>query len=276
VMNEMEEEWEQFGETMSVAPGTPGTVAIGFCMPDSAYVLKVVRDKPTEGYKWGEFSGVESVLRKYNQVHEINRTDSMLDSIVYYNFRLRVDWFASDLKELLLEQAGGSVRVDDQDLVFKYLIVQRKLTPLPIYLETASQKQKETVMVNLGYCIRNNAAGNIFNRDLDARNYGVSSMSKVYLFDYDAIEPLTEIKVRTNLDRIDGEEDIPDWYFEDGVIFLPEELTTGLCLPFRELRRLFSEEHKDLHTVTYWESIQKDLNNDIVPFVSVYPDSERL
>ncbi len=276
VMNEMEEEWEKFGDTMSVAPGTPGTVAIGFCMPDSAYVLKVVRDKPTEGYKWGEFSGVESVLRKYNQVHEINRTDSMLDSIVYYNFRLRLDWFTDDLKEQLLDQAGGSVRVDNQDLVFKYLIVQRKLTPLPIYLETASEKQQQTVMVNLGYCIRNNAAGNIFNRDLDARNYGVSSMSKVYLFDYDAIEPLTEIKVRTNLDRIDGEEDIPDWYFEDGVIFLPEELTTGLCLPFRELRRLFSDEHKQLHTVDYWESIQKDLNNNIVPSVSVYPDSERL
>ena len=276
VMNEMEVERDEFNKPLSVAPGTPGTVAIGFCMPDSAYVLKVVRDKPTEGYKWGEFAGVESVLRKYNQVHEINRTDSMLDSIVYYNFRLKLSWFDQELKTLLLDHAGDSVRIDGKDLVFKYLIVQRKLTPLPIFLESANQRQKETVMVNLGYCIRNNAAGNIFNRDLDARNYGVSSMRKVYLFDYDAIEPLTDIKIRTNLDRIDGEEDIPDWYFEDGVVFLPEELTTGLCLPFRELRRLFSDEHRELHSVAYWESIQRDLNNQIVPSVSVYPDSERL
>ncbi|MBX2868571.1 MAG: bifunctional isocitrate dehydrogenase kinase/phosphatase [Acidiferrobacterales bacterium] len=276
VMNEIESERNQFAKPMSVAPGTPGTVAIGFCMPDSAYVLKVVRDKPTAGYKWGKFEGVESVLRKYNQVHEINRTDSMLDSIIYYNFRLRVDWFDHELKTLLLDQAADSVRVDGDDLIFKYLIVQRKLTPLPVYLETANQRQQETVMVNLGYCIKNNAAGNIFNRDLDARNYGVSSMRKVYLFDYDAIEPLTDVKIRTNLDRIEGEEDIPDWYFEDGVVFLPEELTTGLCLPFRELRRLFSDKHKDLHSVAYWEAIQTDLNNAKVPSVSVYPDSERL
>ena len=276
VMNEIESEWESHGKQLAIAPGTPGTVAIGFCMPDSAYVLKVVRDTPSKGYKWGKFDGIKSVLRKYTRVHEINRTDSMLDSIIYYNFRLEKSWFDNELLEQLLEYAADSVRLDEDSLVFKYLIVQRKLTPLPIYLEQASQKQKETIMVNLGYCIRNNAAGNIFNRDLDARNYGVSSKSKVYLFDYDAIESLTDVKIRTNLDRIEGEEDVPDWYFEDGPVFLPEELTTGLCLPYRELRRLFSDTHQALHTVDYWQGLQQDLERGEVPSVSVYPDSEKL
>ena len=276
VMNELEFEFEQDRLPMNVAPGTPGTVAIGFCTPSSAYILKVVRDTPTSGYKWGKFDGVESVLQKYAKVHEINRTDSMLDSIIYYNLRLQSSWFAPELLEQLLDSASESVQQDEDGIVFKYLIVQRKMTPLPIYLENASQKQAETAMINLGYCIRNNAAGNIFNRDLDARNYGVSSYSKVYLFDYDALEELTEVKIRTNTNRIDGEEDIPDWYFEDGVVFLPEELITGLCLPYRELRRLFAEQHQDLLTTDYWEMIQQSLEQGKVPRVSVYPDTEKL
>ena len=276
VMNELEAEFESGGRPMEVAPGKPGTVAIGFCMPDSSYVLKVIRDTPTGGYKWGKFDGVPSVLRKYTRVHEINRTDSMLDAIIFYNLRLNVSWFTGDLLDQMLEYARESVHRDGDALVFRYLIVQRRLTPLPVYLENATQKQAETAMVNLGYCIKNNAAGNIFNRDLDARNYGVTSYLKVYLYDYDALEDLTDVKIRTNTDRIDGEEDIPDWYFEDGVVFLPEELVAGLCLPYRELRRRFTEEHSMLLTVGYWESIQQDLLAGKVPVVSVYPDTERL
>lgn len=274
VMNELEAELQQ--QPMAIAPGTPGTVAIAFCAEQSVYILKVIRDTPGGGYKWGRFDGVESVLKKYTKVHEINRTDSMLDSIIYYNLRLKAVWFEPALLQQLLTFASESVGRDGDGIVFKYLIVQRRLTPLPVYLQHASRKQAETVMINLGYCIKNNAAGNIFNRDLDARNYGVSSYSKVYLFDYDALEKLTDVKIRTNTNREDGEEDIPDWYFEDGVVFLPEELTTGLCLPYRQLRRLFAAQHQALLTTEYWQSMQRDLSAGKVPSVSVYPDTERL
>ena len=98
----------------------------------------------------------------------------------------------------------------------------------------------------------------------------------MYLFDYDALEVLTEVKIRTNLDRIDGEEDIPDWYFEDGFVFLPEEIVSGLCLPYRNLRLLFSNSHPELLTVGYWLEIQQQLSAGVVPRVSVYADSEKL
>jgi len=52
----------------------------------------------------------------------------------------------------------------------------------------------------------------------------------VHLFDYDAVERLTDVKVRTNSDREPGEETVPDWFFEDGVVFLPEELEYGMQL----------------------------------------------
>lgn len=276
VMNELQGELEAGGEVFDTAVGFRGTVAIGFSAPASVYALKVIRDKPTEHYKWGAFDGIASVLQKYGRVHEINRTDSMLDNIIYYNIRLQADWFAPALCEELLAQAGETVSQQGKFLVFKHLIVQRKLVPLPIFLETASPAEAEAAIVNLGFCIKNNAAANIFNKDLDGRNYGVSRFGKIYLFDYDALEPLTEVKVRTNRDRFDGEEDIPDWFFEEGVIFLPEEIEVGLRIPNRDLRRLFREVHGDLLTADYWESVQRALLAGRVPRVRVYPESCRL
>ncbi len=187
VMRELESELVGSGMVLETAVGSKGTVAMGFASQNSAYNLKVIRDKPTRHYKWGEFEGLESVIRKYTRVHEINRTGSMLDSIIYYNVRLDRRWFSAALLEELLSHASMSVSINGNDVIFKYLIVQIKLTPLTVYLENANERQAETVIVNLGYCIKNNAAANIFNKDLDARNYGVSAFSMVYLFDYDAL-----------------------------------------------------------------------------------------
>lgn len=276
VMSELESDLIASETGLKTAPGSPGTVAMGFSAENSAYNLKVIRDKPTENYKWGEFKGIESVIRKYTRIHEINRTGSMLDSIIYYKVSLNRSWFSPELLEDLLSHAADTVSLSGEDVIFKYLIVQIKLTPLPVYLESATAKQAETAITNLGYCIRNNAAANIFNQDLDARNYGIGSYSKVYLFDYDALEELAEVKIRTNLDRFDGEEDIPDWFFEEGVVFLPEELISGLCISQRNLRDHFARRHASLMTTRYWLDIQQELQDGTIPSVSVYPDGERV
>ena len=276
VMSDLEAELTTTKQTFETAVGFRGTVAIGFSSPSSAYVLKVIRDKPTAEYKWGKFEGVDSVQRKYGQVHEINRTGSMLDNIIYYNLKLDKYWFKASLLEELLSEVSESVSLKGRDVIFKHLIVQRRMTPLPVFLETASRVEAETAVINLGHCIKNNAAANIFNKDLDGRNYGVSKFLKVYLFDYDALEPFTEVKIRTNTDRVDGEEDIPDWFFEDGTVFLPEEIEAGLRIHDRSLRRLFREVHGDLLTTDYWEGIQRDLRNGKVPWIRTYPDDRRL
>jgi len=200
----------------------------------------------------------------------------MLDNIIYYNVKLDRDWFAEDLLRELLDYAGDTVSAQKDYLVLRHLIVQPKMIPLPIFLETASHEAAVTAVVNLGHCIRNNAAANIFNKDLDGRNYGVSRFLKVYLFDYDALEPFTDVKIRTNTDRIEGEEDIPEWFFEDGVVFLPEEIESGLRIDDRSLRRVFREAHGDLLTTDYWEGVQRALLQGRVPRLRVYPEETRL
>jgi isocitrate dehydrogenase kinase/phosphatase len=276
VMNEIAREQMRTGELLDTAVGFRGTVAIGFSMPSSRYVLKVIRDAPTDGYKWGAFPGIAAVLDKYRLVHDSDRAGSMLDNIIYTNVKLPRGWFRPELLEELTRFASRSVVLQQDAVVFRTLICQMKLVPLPVFLETATAQEARAAVVNLGTCIKNNAAANIFNKDLDGRNYGVSRILKVHLFDYDAVEPLTDIKVRTNTTRIEGEEDIPDWYFEAGTIFLPEEMMVGLRIDDRELRRAFRDAHPELMAVDYWEGMQRALREGKVPKVRSYPTDLRL
>ncbi|MEQ1713623.1 MAG: isocitrate dehydrogenase kinase/phosphatase AceK regulatory subunit, partial [Hyphomicrobium sp.] len=158
VINEMAREQTRTGERLDTAVGFRGTVAIGFSMPSSRYVMKIIRDKPTAGYKWGTFAGVPAVIDKYRLVHDINRAGSMLDNIIYYNVRLNRDWFAPALLDELVAEAPSTVTVQGDGVVFKHIITQMKLIPLPVFLETASRVDAEAAVVNLGTCIKNNAA----------------------------------------------------------------------------------------------------------------------
>ena len=105
VMNEVRRHLGRNRERLDTAPGFPGTVAIAFTSPRSDYILKVIRDRPTVGYKWDSFEGVDVVLEKYKRVHEINRTGSMLDNILYYNLKLDCSWFKPELMQELLSAA---------------------------------------------------------------------------------------------------------------------------------------------------------------------------
>ncbi|MEL7137848.1 MAG: isocitrate dehydrogenase kinase/phosphatase AceK regulatory subunit [Pseudomonadota bacterium] len=276
VMEQIGDSLDTAGQPLDFAPGPRGSVAIGFTAPGLGYVLKVIRDTPTASYKWESYDGVASVLAKYSAVHEINRSGSMLDNIIYSNLSLPRDLFGEALLEELLGAADSTVTLHRGDVFFRHLIAQRKLTPVPLYLDACTPEEAEAVVIRLGQCIRNNAASNVFNRDLDGRNYGVNSLRFVHLFDYDAVERLTEVKVRTNADREAGEEDIPDWFFEEGPIFLPEELEAHLRLPTRDLRRLFREAHGELLTAEYWTRMQRLLREGGVPRVRTYPRATQL
>jgi isocitrate dehydrogenase kinase/phosphatase len=270
VMRELLGEHNRTQEMLDFAVGSRGTVAIGFSMPSSRYVLKVIRDTPAEGYKWDAFDGPDYVLQKYDLVHDMDRAGSMLDNVMYSNVRLERSWFEPELLREFAEAAPGSVKILHRYVLFKHLIVQMKLVPLPVFLKDADVEAGKRAIEELGICIQNNAAANIFNKDLDARNYGVSRIGKIYLFDYDAVEPLSGVKVRTNVGRIDGEEDIPDWFFETGTIFLPEEMLVGLRIDDPELRRYFREANAELMSIDYWEGMQRAHSKGFVPKVRSY------
>jgi isocitrate dehydrogenase kinase/phosphatase len=264
------------GDRFKVSPGAAGTVALGFTFETCSYHLKVIRDQPTKSYKWGAFPGVAAVIDKYRVVHEINRAGSMLDNVMYFNLRLDKAMFDVELLEEICQQAAGSVQVIGEGVFLQSLIVQLKIIPLPVYLQHATEAETRAAIANLGHCIRNNAATNIFNKDLDSRNYGVGRYGRVFLFDYDAVEKLTEVKIRTNSDREPGEDETPSWFFEDGVIFLPEELEHGMQFTSDLARRCFRQENADLLTVEYWLDVQSKLQRGEVPGLRMYADTTKL
>ncbi len=276
ILNEIVEQMRLSGQRFERSPGAPGTVAFGFTFDACSYHLKVIRDRPTQSYKWGEYPGVAAVIDKYRTVHEINRAGSMLDNVMYFNLRLDRELFAPELLEELCREAAGTVQVDQDGVFLRSLIVQMKIIPLPVFLATAGEPEIRDVIISLGHCIRNNAATNIFNKDLDSRNYGVGRYGRVFLFDYDAVEKLTDVKIRTNSDREPGEEAVPEWFFENGVIFLPEEIDYGMQLARRYARRCFREENSDLMTVEYWEDVRQKLLRGEVPELRMYPVGSRL
>jgi isocitrate dehydrogenase kinase/phosphatase len=276
ILNEIIEQMRASGQRFKRSPGIPGTVALGFTFDACAYHLKVIRDRPTTSYKWGAYPGVAAVIEKYRLVHEINRAGSMLDNVMYFNLRLDRDMFDPDFLDELCRDSAETVHVDEDGVMLRTLIAQLKIIPLPVYLENASENETREVIANLGRCIRNNAATNIFNRDLDSRNYGVGRYGRVFLFDYDAVEKLTDVKIRTNLDREPGEETVPDWFFEEGVVFLPEELQHGMQLMNRYARSCFRDENLDLLSVAYWEDVQRKLLRGEVPELQMYPDACKL
>lgn len=269
VMSEILAEHKRSREKLDTAPGFKGTVAIAFTMPSSNYVMKIIRDHPTDDYKFDYFDGLDAVLRKYHLVHEIDRAGSMLDNIIYSNVRLERTMFSPDLLDELLEAGVDTVMLERGALVFRHLIVQIKLTPLPLYLSTAPAADARAAVINLGDCIKNNAAADIFNKDLDGRNYGVSRIRKVYLFDYDAVEPLTQVKIR-------GDGPVPVGEFEDGVVFRPSTMLEGLRIDDPALRKVFREHHPELTQVGYWEEMQRSLRDGRVPKVMNYPAARRL
>jgi isocitrate dehydrogenase kinase/phosphatase len=138
ILNEINEQVRR-GHRFQVSPGAPGTVALGFTFEECAYHLKVIRDKPTSSYKWGAFPGVAAVSDKYRVVHEINRAGSMLDNVMYFNLRLDRDMFDPALLDEICRQAAGSVQVDQDGVYLRQLIVQLKIVPLPVFLETADE-----------------------------------------------------------------------------------------------------------------------------------------
>jgi len=90
------------------------------------------------------------------------------------------------------------------------------------------------------------------------------------------VEKLTDVKIRTNTDLEPGEEGVPGWFFEDGIVFLPEELEYGMQFKNDYARRCFRQVNGDLMTLEYWTRVQEMLKADELPELRVYPESAKL
>jgi len=74
--------------------------------------------------------------------------------------------FAPELLEELAAETANTVHVEGDDLIFDHLYIERRMTPLNLFLRTAVAPAAELAVLDYGQCIRDLAYTNIFAGDL--------------------------------------------------------------------------------------------------------------
>ena len=106
---------------------------------------------------------------------EVDRVGRMADALEFIDLALPLARFAPELLEQLRELAPSSLEVDGEHLIVTHCYVERRMTPLDLYLARAHARPRSTHAVReYGDAIRELAIANVFAGDLLWRNFGLN------------------------------------------------------------------------------------------------------
>jgi isocitrate dehydrogenase kinase/phosphatase len=235
------------------APGERGMVMICFAMKSLDVVFKVIRDRIPEP----KTITPEGVVQQYNFVFRHDRAGRLVDAQEFRRLRIPAQRFAQPLLDDLLEEAGSGVRRDGADLVFAQVYVERRLTPLNLYLREASPEAAERVLLDYGQALKDLARTNLFAGDLLFKNFGVTRNGRVIFYDYDEVCPLTDCVFRELPVASDPDDEMraEPWFYVGEHDVFPE--TFQNFLPMADCRQAVLRRHGDLFTPGYWRDTQE-------------------
>ncbi len=264
-------------ERFVVAPGKEGAVMTVFTLANYSFVFKVIKDRPCflrSVAMTDKTTTRREVMEQYAFVCRRDRVGRLVDTQEFENLRFRRERFAPDLLEELRLAAGGVVSLEDDHVVLRHLYVQRKVTPLPMYLATQRDPEalRRTIM-DFGYFLKELAATGIFPSDLfNTWNYGVTRRGRVVLFDYDDVIPIEDASFLRKPRAFDDPEEIVAE--EERIVatardFFIDEMRSYSGLPQR-LKGAFELVHGDLFTVDFWRALKEQVSAgelvDITPY----------
>ncbi len=236
------------------APGVAGLVMVVFTVPGYDIVFKVVRDR----FPAQKTVTPKQVAERYQYVARHDRAGRLVEAQRFEQLRLPVDRFDPDLLDELLAQAARTVTIDDGEVRFATVYLERRVTPLDIHVRMSDPSEAERAIVDYGTAIKNLAASNIFPGDMLLKNFGVTSRGRVVFYDYDELTELTNCRFRRfpeSSDPLDEMADTPSYGIGPNDIF-PEELPRFLGLG-PDLRAAFDREHADLFEPGFWQGVQR-------------------
>jgi isocitrate dehydrogenase kinase/phosphatase len=162
----------------------------------------------------------------------------------------------------LLDVAPSQVEEEGDQIVVRHVYIERRMTPLNLYLEGADDAQRIHAVREYGDAIRELATVNIFAGDLLFKNFGVTRYGRVVFYDYDEIEYLAECKFRRiptpPPDYDEMESDV--WYPVGPLDVFPEEFATFLLTDAR-VREAFTAFHRDLLDAAWWQDVQRAIGS---------------
>jgi isocitrate dehydrogenase kinase/phosphatase len=265
---ELMEHLRHSSDPFVIAPGVKGMVMTVFTLSSFPWVFKIIRDHfdpPKDADRpW--------VKAQYLRVKLHDRVGRMADTWEFSDVALPLSRFSPELlAELELKAPEMLEKVGDQ-LLIKHLYIERRLTPLDLYLQRATPEERRAAIIEYGEAITELAQTNIFPGDLLLKNFGVTRQGRVIFYDYDEIAAVTECVFRTMpKPRHDEDEYAAEAWFAVGPrdIF-PEELPRFLFSNEDDLRT-FLEVHGELATASWWLETQARLNRGEEADVRAYP-----
>ncbi|MGH8750505.1 MAG: bifunctional isocitrate dehydrogenase kinase/phosphatase [Burkholderiales bacterium] len=251
-----------------VAPGIKGLVMLVFTLPSFPYVFKVIKDvfpPPKEVDR-------ETVKQKYQLVKYHDRVGRMSDTLEYSDVAFPKHRFTPELLEEVRREIPSLLEDEGDTLFIKHLYIERRMIPLNMFLEKASDEECRQVILEYGDAIKQLSAANIFPGDLLYKNFGVTRYKRVVFYDYDEIEYLTQCNFR-KVPQSPNEEDTlsaEPWYSVGPHDVFPEEFENFLLTDPR-VREPFYQYHKELLAPEYWKAIQQRIAAGQVEDVFPYP-----
>ncbi len=260
------------GDAFVAAPGIKGMVMNVFTLPSYPWVFKLIKDRfppPKDLTR-------DQVKQKYLLVKQHDRVGRMADSLEYSQAAFPLERFSPELLEELQREAASSLRIEDGQLIIRHLYIERRMTPLNIYLRSADAERRRKAISGYGRALRQLAAANIFAGDLLFKNFGVTRQGRVVFYDYDEICYLTECNFRQIPEPPYPEFELSEepWYSVGPNDVFPEEFASFL-LTDPEIRRLFQELNGDLLEADFWRQKQENIRRGCFEDVFPYPINRR-
>jgi len=244
-----------------IAPGIKGMVMSVFTMPSYDFVFKIIKDRFTPPKEMTR----AQVEEKYALVKRWDRAGRMADTQEFKNLAFARERFSEELMEELRKVAPSMLEEHGKTLVIKHLYVERRMTPLNLYLKTATDEQVHDVMDEYGNAIKQLAAANIFPGDMLLKNFGVTRHGRVVFYDYDEIVPLTQCNFRKIPQPRNEMEEMASqpWYSVGPNDIFPEEFPLFFSGNQRA-RKEFDRLHSDIYEESFWKRLQEQIHSGYV------------
>ena len=257
-----------------MAPGEKGLVMACFTLQSFDVVFKVIRD---------HFPDVKNVLReevmaKYDLVFKHDRAGRLVDAQEFKWVRFPVARFDDEVLEELLGQCAKTVQLEGEDVIVGHVYIERRMTPLNLYLRSATADQAELAVIEYGQAIRDLAYTNIFAGDLLLKNFGVTRHGRVIFYDYDELCRVTDCRFR-DLPQASSYEDemrAESWFYVADNDVFPETFINFLGFDER-LKRVFLDKHGEILEADWWRHLQERLAvGDVVEVLPYHPHRVRV
>jgi isocitrate dehydrogenase kinase/phosphatase len=260
-------------EQFEFSPGQRGMVMIVFNMAQDDLVIKLIRDR----FRNPKSTTRRAVVEKYDLVFKHDRAGRLVEAHAFEYLKFDRCWFSDELLDELLREAADTVEVVQDEVILGHAYVERRVTPLDVYLPAAETSAAASAVIDYGNAIKDLAVSNIFPGDMLLKNFGVTRHRRVVFYDYDELCPLTDCHFRklppprTTEDELESD----PWFFVDENDVFPEEFPRFLGLP-SELQKVFMKHHSDLFDVEFWQRAQTAIRSGEIISVLPYLPQHRL